>query len=819
MRISPYQRRIASFNYIKPPKYNLELELQVLQHKQNTYDKNYKFLQGLKAQALNIQFINEEAKGKVDQFNNDISKTFDELDGNFGDLSNNNLAERYIDMFDKFQKTDLVGLYKKETEYVNSLKDINKRKKSKKPGEAGYNPMNEMVYRSDLQEYAALSMEDAKDATVDSYVPYANIGKLQEEALLKVPETETEYETTDADGLKTTVNIKGRDPLTSAKISRRINAENAAQLKVQAKYLYISGVLNDPEVLNSQLTQYNNQVLAQRNTLLAQRADLNTRYTGQEKDEAYHNFNQQIENGLASLKTYGLDDLDEDKTIGIISNNLSSEITEAAVSAYAPQSKSVTTDIDPMFKFEKEFSIKTANLLLSQEKFQHQVNQDAIENQFSKLDLELKGLKIGKDGSLLTGKDTDGFISSYATKDGTTVYTPEEVKMLNEKLTDEVRTVMIQHHSFDKGSLKLEGTKYAEALKVKKQEIQGELNKMRYAQESPLYYMTSDAPTDAKELLEQLAHIDDLISKPLTKDIILDKLIDNPSTFSQDPMLSSNVDVLAYNEAIIDLTTGNNKTSKDLVKADIEKRAKELKEDPNSDTSLRQVELDRYYKVFTEQLGKIDVNSDNFNTQVEGLLKNPNLKHDLYAGKRIDLQGKTDVDKYHQSIAKNMLVDNVIVGENTTLNVSGLNPSDLASIELYENGQTKIVLDDAFLQKQKKAERDISIEVKDSEGLPHVVKLSPVNNQIIFFRDRVNVLDELANSADFINRSKVHKYGDYNYTLATTGQGTTKINITRPDGTTKSVRLNASKYKSHLDLQTAAESILQKLIIEDGRKN
>jgi hypothetical protein len=780
-------KQIPRFGYIKPPKYNLELELQVLQHKQSTYNRNYKHLQNLKAEALNIQFINKEAKGKIDSFNEEISNNFDTLNGDFGDLSDNNLAQRYNQMFTKFQDEDLVSLYKKESTYDATLKDINKRKKAKKPGEAGYHIMNEMVYRLDLEKYSKLSLEDARNATVDSYVPYVDIGKMQQEALLKIPEIETEWEETDsATGQKTITKLKGRDQKAAAQISQQINRDNYAQYKVQAKYLYASGALESPEVLQGQLTQYNNSILGQRQALDNQREKLNLSYKDKKKDDEYYTRNQQIENKKAALKTYNLEDLDEDQMIGIISNNLSSEVIQGSVRAFAPQSKSVTTELDSVYKFGREFALASA-------KFQHQQDQDEISNTLAKAELQLKGLKIAQDGKIVsaTGKTGD-FIGAVPTTEATSVFTPDQIKNYTDALASEAINIIIANHDFDKGGLKLEGTTYAKKLEEKRQELYLKRKDRKFS--NTVVAGTSGTTirkTDAEDirLLEEIKKIDALIEAPLTKERVLESLQKNPSIFDNDPVLSNNADILAYKEAIADLQRGGSR--KTLLPEDIEKEAQKIKEDPQSDYSLQKQKLERYYAVFEKELGAIDINDEYLDSRIKEMFNNPNTRHHLFTGETVDLQGTTDKDKLNQATAKNLLTNSLVQGEATTLNIGGLKPSDLAQVQYHENGQTTIVFDDTFIQKAKKADRPLIVEVKNREGIPVPVNISE-SGQVTFFNKKSYILDDYLKSIDSLDSTKEHIVGDYKYTVNEPIHGRIKVHITRPDGSTFIERVDAN---------------------------
>lgn len=783
-KISPYMKQIPRFGYIKPPKYNLELELQVLQHKQSTYNRNYKHLQNLKAEALNIQFINKEAKGKIDSFNEEISNNFDTLNGDFGDLSDNNLAQRYNQMFTKFQDEDLVSLYKKESTYDATLKDINKRKKAKKPGEAGYHIMNEMVYRLDLEKYSKLSLEDARNATVDSYVPYVDIGKMQQEALLKIPEIETEWEETDsATGQKTITKLKGRDQKAAAQISQQINRDNYAQYKVQAKYLYASGALESPEVLQGQLTQYNNSILGQRQALDNQREKLNLSYKDKKKDDEYYTRNQQIENKKAALKTYNLEDLDEDQMIGIISNNLSSEVIQGSVRAFAPQSKSVTTELDSVYKFGREFALASA-------KFQHQQDQDEISNTLAKAELQLKGLKIAQDGKIVsaTGKTGD-FIGAVPTTEATSVFTPDQIKNYTDALTSEATNIIIGNHDFDKGSLKLEGTvfldsKYNEIIKFHDELVATD----------PLYTgspggsVQSITSKQDREKMSRLIKSYEL-SKDLTKEKLINQLIENPKVITSDPKLAGNADVLAYREAIADLQRGGSR--KTLLPEDIEKEAQKIKEDPQSDYSLQKQKLERYYAVFEKELGAIDINDEYLDSRIKEMFNNPNTRHHLFTGETVDLQGTTDKDKLNQATAKNLLTNSLVQGEATTLNIGGLKPSDLAQVQYHENGQTTIVFDDTFIQKAKKADRPLIVEVKNREGIPVPVNISE-SGQVTFFNKKSYILDDYLKSIDSLDSTKEHIVGDYKYTVNEPIHGRIKVHITRPDGSTFIERVDAN---------------------------
>lgn len=723
--------------YIKPPKYNLDLELKVLQHKQNTYDANYKHIQGLKQQALNIKFINKEAASKIDEFNKRIAEN---LDGDYGDLSDSSIANKYVDIFKEFNQTNLVGLYRKEADYRNTLQHINKLKKSKDPMKAGYSKIHEAVYRADLNKYATQSMDDAKDTSVDGYVPFINVAEIFQEASLKVPETETITEQTDpSTGQKFTTIVKGRDQKAVQEILGSLGQQYSDQFKVQSKYQFMAGQAS-PEFLTQLHTKYNNRIQGARNKVDKAIDDLNKHYRDKEKDDTYYNTAQQLQSTKESFKVLGdITQVKEEQWQDILRQQIGQELINDSTQAYAPQSISQTSDIDPVFKFTKTFSLQAANFDLKKSMFQYEMGQDAIANQLARdkfeLDVAKEGLKL-KDGELVSSDPTAGGIdTSYD------INNPDELKLASTHIKKQAFNYQVASWNPNKGSLKFENTQYYKDLEDKKNNLFSKINQL----EQPLSQMpgrvyvplTENQRIELNELKKQYTEIDSRLKTPnLTYSHLLEEKVKNPRAFNNDPNLRDNPYIIAANEVIRDAEMEGITLTPDLLKERIETTVKDSK----SRAFSKQLELEDT-KILNESLQEQIENSSLddqkvINKMIDSAIRSGDATMRLYTGKVFNLQlpdGATTSQKARisqdQLNAKNILVDNTLTG---TFDVNGISPKDLAQYKKFEGGAIKMTFSDEFFK--GKDEEEFTIQMKAGvSGLPEQVTFDKNNRTVIFY--------------------------------------------------------------------------------------
>lgn len=785
MEITPYQSNIIAANYIKPPKYDLGLELKVLQHKQNKYDINFDHLQKLKSKALNINFLNKQASGYIDQYNKEIDTNFDSYKGQFGDLSDSNLVSKYTDMFKNFTNPALVGLYRKESQYRDTLKDINKRSKSKDPKKAGYHRINELVYRSDLSKYSTQDMDVAMDYSVPEFVPYVDVNKLIADAIDNVPEsTRKTISINTKTGEKVTKIIKGKDQASVNTIISGIISENMPQVGINSKYNLLAKY-NSPDSKIDLLQRVNQVNQGKRDLVQVEIDKLNN--SGATKDQEFYDSLQILQNKKTSNKIYDLNSFEEGDILDVITDNFVSNLISGSVSAYAPQSTEVDSELDEVYRFKKELGLKWAKFNLDKEL---SLEDLAIKKET----LDIKKYEAGLPNSINKAAQQVNaeypLVSSGQTTDLTTEditsngLTPEEYFV--DPLWDHIQEVKTASHEFKNGNLNLKDSPILEKYKK-------ELGKLN----SKIVLVNGVHQIDQRTTKEKsrAAQLEYFIKDPnLTSEEAINKLKDNPNFFKGIDGLDQNTDILAYKEALVDiqLRDKENRNLKDISTKEILEQAELVKQDSRS-AAYRSLEDNRNNLQTYEQFFK---NWDNKSEkeqkqEILALANNESniFRKNLWSGNYTELGGTNKTTKGNTSIVRRLLNDKQLLTGKSDLNVASLENEDFKSIVMLKNGLAKVTFSDRLFTKTNLKNRDgeFKVEMQTSGSIPEVQKITPENNELWI---EVKKNDGFKNISELIYSSNPN----HTYTYRENGKATDitykigrldagyKIYITHPGG-------------------------------------
>lgn len=239
----------AYTNNLQPAKFdpyvrNIELIAKTLLTKQQMNDEAFKGIQGLKQQALNIQFINRGQQAKVDDFNNRMNDYFSRMGNEFGDLSDSRVVGQITSMYDEIGRdTNLIGAYQQDRKYQKQLRDVEAKRNSKDPSKAGFHPTNYGNFLRGVSEYADMDLNDPSNAgfTLEPYVDYTDLSKESTALAKNVVVKKFDEEKILNNGYKQVIRREGRDPNEVHGVSQEyFGGRGLPQLREEAKSMYYS---------------------------------------------------------------------------------------------------------------------------------------------------------------------------------------------------------------------------------------------------------------------------------------------------------------------------------------------------------------------------------------------------------------------------------------------------------------------------------------------------------------------------------------------------------------------------------------------------
>lgn len=385
---------------------NVDLITKVLLSKQKEYDTAYMALKANQKEALGIQFLNKNEQKKIDAFNTKISDAFSS--GEFGDLSNSRVSDKYFALFDEIGKDrTLMSRYRQDSEYQKQLRSIEAKRNSKDPAKAGFGSINYAVFMNDLNEYANLDLNspDAEGFVLRPYVDYVDIHAELADRMRDIPIQKFTLPTYD-NGRIIYKTYTGRDPAAVKASSEEYMASRGAeQLRVQAAYAFLKAKDN-PEfqaaIYNDHVGYNTAQQTALQGMLDKTMEDLKA---AKDPDKIKELSGQQarIEAELGKAKT-NLKSADQffNRDKNDIINDLTSitlqDIVTSAETSYGGYAISYKVEPDRAF-----MEVAKMNQAAEQFKLKMKLEYDKLAN-----DLEKERIKEGKSSSTSGSSSTDG---------------------------------------------------------------------------------------------------------------------------------------------------------------------------------------------------------------------------------------------------------------------------------------------------------------------------------------------------------------------------------------------------------------------------
>ena len=277
--ISPYTRELSIPEY-KTTDYSFDLDLAILNKKQQEYNQALSNIQNLKRSALNITMLNKEGVDKLDSYNKRINEN---LSQNLGDLSQVDNQNRVAAYFSEIVgDKELIDLSKESQWYANEYSNLqqSKEKHLKNPDKSGWNQKNEDVFLHYDNGFLDFQNKGSKDVLSNEfrnrktgYTPYTeskyvtlNMAKMLHEDITK---TENPYGLTTPNGTPvngqfiTTTYLKQINPQRARALYESQLADlKDPQLEIESKWDILQAKRlggNDPKS-NEVLSQYYNTI-------------------------------------------------------------------------------------------------------------------------------------------------------------------------------------------------------------------------------------------------------------------------------------------------------------------------------------------------------------------------------------------------------------------------------------------------------------------------------------------------------------------------------------------------------------------------------
>lgn len=304
LSISAYDNPNGYQSQIKLPEYNWDAITHVLQHKQAQFDQGVAQLNNLKSTALNINFINSERRGEVDQLNKDLQNKFSSLNGEYGDLSDAKTYNNYLSWFDGFSKnTDLIQAYHVDKQWQTENSKLEYSKNASNKFKSGYSPINEYVFKNKLNDYA--NSTKGNTPQFSPYTPYVN--KIDEitQIYKSLPKKSWKQDITNKDGTITTIEKNGYTPDEWKEVIRTMTPELAEQFRVEAEYQQMIGLKTNANAYRAQLSnEYVNSFTQERSHLDDKTTQAKLKLaaaTTPEEVSKYQNYLQNLEQQKTNL--------------------------------------------------------------------------------------------------------------------------------------------------------------------------------------------------------------------------------------------------------------------------------------------------------------------------------------------------------------------------------------------------------------------------------------------------------------------------------------------------------------------------------------
>ena len=636
MTISPYQTDIIRPNY-KPFKNNLELISKVLDYKQKTFDSNYKSLQSLKQQALNIDFLNKDRQGQINDYNKRINDHFTKFN-DLGDLSNSKVLTGHMDIFNELSgRTDLINDYKHDRRIRTEMSEVQKKANSKNPLKEGFHQMNWEVYRHGVEEYVNSTGELPN---VDKYVNYIDYNKGAREVALDVAEEEITRFHNDGKGNLIEVTTKQRDPeKVKRAISTYLGTHAQGQLGIEAKWKHLRNK-NDISYVTQLLNDSQEQLITQKENLQSQIKQLGNDLTPENLStkEALQGEIIKIDKQLHQA----LEDIDDDTLVSRLSSLHSNNVLGQLTNAFSYKNVSEKLKLDPVWakvetlkREDKRIGISLANLDLAQQKFE--------------LDKQEFGLKKVKALAEL-GLNSDG--SPVVQNQGITIPIQEDAKKA-EKIIDKTIDKAFSFKAAQKDIMAL-GLSNADLnqdnlgnLRFQIKALENSILKFSGPQIAKSTERDIKLAQDKKQLIKlrsQLASASQTRNRP--KEVWINDLIEDISFYDNVENPAGSLYIEAVKEAINKLRIND----QPVTVQSVENTVNELLIDPKSSSFELKQSIERY----TEGMEAVMVESGAINLEGEDArkaLKDYLTKEDVITQKELS-QSNLDLDALSSTVTK-----------------------------------------------------------------------------------------------------------------------------------------------------------------------
>jgi hypothetical protein len=177
-----------------------------------SFDEAYKSISSLRNQALNINLYNIDGQKRVDQYNQEINKFYEDKDLAKMDLADFSISNKFIGVFDKISSDQsLSRIYKKDVEIKNTMEYWNQA--AKNPSKSGYSKDNHIVWMNEnMVPYTQAKVEDAIHADTGSFLPKYDYTKDITALMGEIKVNGTKYEIPDGKGGKQIIDITEISP-------------------------------------------------------------------------------------------------------------------------------------------------------------------------------------------------------------------------------------------------------------------------------------------------------------------------------------------------------------------------------------------------------------------------------------------------------------------------------------------------------------------------------------------------------------------------------------------------------------------------------
>ena len=439
MNISAYYQPRYTPKY-KPSQIDIELISKVGQYKSQMYEQNLAKIKNLQASAINIDFMREDANQALKTYNDEIQKELDNSNFQHQDLSDVNVANKYIKVFDKLsQDTDLQKAYKIENNFKTEVSRItsDKGKENSK-----YHDNNFIVWQNEeggVKDYLNASSYKGWNKAIPQYSPYHNVQK-EISTLANQFKLFNRVSEDVNSGYK--LSTEYRDPNQVYNfINTSLSSEAKTQLMIDSKARVYSSGITKNQLVDSLYDNYiktnQNKIKLHDDNIADYQAKLKVLNNEVETDEIKQQkevYKNQINNLLTSKqellnkKPVSKEDYSK-KSLQSLTNDyaeidLENRLQNLATSVSGVLSKKISSDPTELAKWK---------LNMQQEQFKWKMQQDVIGNQFKSKELELKESELGIKASLATSKTGTVFNPNVFQESNTTAFNELESSSLNDQ--------------------------------------------------------------------------------------------------------------------------------------------------------------------------------------------------------------------------------------------------------------------------------------------------------------------------------------------------------------------------------------------------